>query len=123
MSVVFAPIRAMTRDSPVLKTDWSSSAGIISSQCHVSGTPQISTMAASTPMENRSCWSWTRVYAIGSAARGKCRARTRPRLPDTARVPARTVDWVNVKTKMPVHRNGMKFGMPRLVCSSTPKIK
>ena len=44
---------------------------------------------------------------IGSEARGKCSARTSPRLPEIARTPAITELCVKVKTKTPVTRNGM----------------
>ena len=82
-----------------------------------------STITASTPMENSSCWSWITVKAIGRQARGKCSARISPRLSVIDRVPASTADWVNWNTKTPVHRYAMKLGMPRLVPSSRPKIR
>lgn len=63
--------------------------------------------ATSTIIENISCWSCCRENEMGSVARGKCRARTRPRLPEIARTPAMTELWVKVNTKMPVTRKGM----------------
>ena len=46
------------------------------------------------------------VNAIGIEARGKCSALIRPRLPEIARTPLSTEDWVKVKMKTPVTRNG-----------------
>ena len=40
-----------------------------------------------------------------------------------ARAPVPTAEAVNVHTKTPVTRNGMKSGTPRLVPSSTPNTK
>ena len=43
---------------------------------------------------------------MGREARGKCRARTRPMLPQMARVPAMIELAVKVQMKTPVTRNG-----------------
>ncbi len=61
---------------------------------------------------------------MGSEARGKCSARTSPRLPEMARTPAIAEDWVKVKTNTPVTRNGMytSLGMPRPALRIRPKI-
>lgn len=57
-------------------------------------------------MVTSSCWkSWTTVE-IGRLARGKCRARTRPRLLWTARVPALMELPMKSQTNTPVIRNG-----------------
>lgn len=83
------------------------------------------TIATSTIIEKSSCWSCWSEKEIGSEARGKCRARTRPRLPEMERTPDMTELWVKVKTKTPVTRKGTYTcsGMPRLASSSTPKMK
>ena len=62
---------------------------------------------------------------MGSEARGKCRARTRPRLPEIARTPAMIELWVKVNTNTPVTRNGMYVpcDMPRLAFRISPKMK
>ncbi len=62
---------------------------------------------------------------MGSEARGKCSARTSPRLPEIARTPDMTELWVNVKVKTPVTRNGMytSWDMPRLAFRISPKIR
>ena len=107
MSGNFAPIRAMIIATPALKTNWSVRAGMTSSQDMLTGTPKASRITTSAHIENSSCWSCWRQYDTGSAARGKCRARTSPRLPEIARVPAMIELCVKVHTKTPVTRNGM----------------
>ena len=76
-------------------------------------------------MENSSCWSCWSAKETGSEARGKCRARTRPRLPEIARTPAISEFCVNVNRNTPVTRNGMYAfeAMPRLAFMRTPKMK
>lgn len=122
-SGVLAASLAMTIDSPVLNIAWSTSAGIASSQLAFGYSPKQTRMTISAPIENSSCCSCWTAYAIGSEARGKCRARTRPRLPLMARVPVWIELLVNVQMKTPVTRNGMKSGTPWLVPSRTPKMK
>ncbi len=79
----------------------------------------------STIIEKSSCWSCWRANEIGSEARGKCSARTRPRLPEIARTPAMTELCVKVNTKTPVTRNGMytSCDIPRLAFRISPKIR
>ncbi|ODA70930.1 hypothetical protein APS67_004788 [Streptomyces sp. AVP053U2] len=105
-SGVLLPRRAKISARPVLKTNWSSSAGTTSSQDRAGMLPNAITTTTRTIIENSSCWSCCSANETGSAARGKCRARTRPRLPEMARTPARTELCVNVNTNTPVTRNG-----------------
>ncbi len=87
MSGVFAVIRAITRDRPVLNIDCRTSAGTSSSHETPGSWPKPMMMIASAASENSSCWSCWRASETGSEARGKCSARTRPMLPVIARVP------------------------------------
>ncbi len=79
----------------------------------------------STIIENSSCWSCWSANEIGSDARGKCSARTSPRLPEIARTPTSTELCVKVNTNTPVTRNGTyaSLGMPLRAPSSRPKMK
>ena len=70
--------------------------------------------------------SWMNVWPVvlsGSDARGKCTERMSPWLPMMERAPRMIVCWRKWKTKMPMTRNAMKFLIPRLVCSSRPKMR
>lgn len=77
----------MTIETPVLKTACRASAGTASSQDGCGYWPKASRIRTSAPREKSSCWSCCRASEIGSEARGKCSARTRPMLPLMARVP------------------------------------
>ncbi|GGP58841.1 hypothetical protein GCM10010247_34500 [Streptomyces calvus] len=105
-SGVLAPIRAKISASPVLKTNCSSSAGTTSSHDSAGKLPNAITTTTSTSIEKSSCWSCWSAKETGSEARGKCSARTRPRLPEMARTPASTELCVKVNTNTPVTRNG-----------------
>ncbi len=106
MSGVRAASRAITIETPVLKTACRARAGTASSQEGRGYWPKASRISTSAPSEKSSCWSCCRASAIGREARGKCRARTRPMLPLIARVPTVIDELVKVQMKTPVTRNG-----------------
>ena len=94
----------MMNASPTLKIAWSSRAGGRSSQSSVIGSPVISTMPMSTNTDMIRVWNWVSITAMGSAARGKCSARIRPRLPAIDAVPCCTTAVVKLKTNRPQQR-------------------
>ncbi|CAM5426671.1 hypothetical protein SFUMM280S_07176 [Streptomyces fumanus] len=96
----------MIIETPALNVNWSTSAGIASTQEAAGGTPKASRMTTRAAIENSNCCNCWRQNETGSAARGKCSARTRPRLPEIARVPAMIELCVKVQMNTPVTRNG-----------------
>jgi hypothetical protein len=64
----------------------------------------------------------TRAAESGRLARGKFSARISPRLPMIELLPLCTADWVNWKTKTPMHRYAMKFGTSLCPPRMRPKI-
>src|SRR5436305_1728183 len=60
-----APSRARLRPMPMLNTAWSARAGRASSQYQVSGSPEASTITASTIIDMTSCSSSISTYPMG----------------------------------------------------------
>ncbi len=93
-SRIDAPTRARISPAPTLNIVCSTSTSGIISQNQFGSSPVMTTMSSSTPIEMASCCSSWIVYASGSEARGKCRARISDRLPEIDLAPAETVRWV-----------------------------
>ena len=83
----------------------------------------MSRMGTSTTSALSSCRKATSVVDTGSTARGNCSARTSPRLAVIDRAPVTSEVVQKEKTMTPTDKKAMKLGMPRLVCSSRPKIR
>ena len=94
----------MTNASPTLKIAWSSRAGSRSSHSSVIGSPVISTMPTSTMTDMIRVWNWVSMTAMRQAARGKCSARIRPRLPVIDSVPCCTTAVVKLEDEQAGNR-------------------
>ncbi len=99
-------MRAMIMAQPAAKRAVSRSAGTARSQAAPGRWPKASSRITRAAMETSSCWKSCTTVEMGRLARGKCSARTRPRLLWTARVPALTELLTKSQTKMPVIRKG-----------------
>ncbi len=116
-------IRAAKSASPTTWTSWSTMASGKSSQVTEGRSPLTSMRTTRTPNAGSEARISVTPTEIGSTARGKRRARTRPVLPVMARAPLEITEPLTPKMMTPMDRKPTKLSIPRRVPSRTPKMR